>query len=487
MGRKIIINAIDPEECRIAIVKENQLEEFHIESTSREITQGNIYKGIITRVEPALQCVFVDYGAERHGFLEKSEIHPDYFQDTHRADACITKLVRRGQELIVQVLKDPMMKKGALLTTYISLPGRYLILMPGSSTRGISRKIEDDENRDRIKQLVKELSIPEDFGIIIRTAGEDCTKPLLLRDLRYLMRLWESIKQKGMKEDAPALIYKERNLAVRAIRDYFTPDVTGILIDDPTLYEEIKDFMKIISPKHTRVVKLHKDPQPLFSKYQLEDQIASIYENKVELRSGGHLVIEKTEAMVTIDVNSGKAIQKKNIEDTAFQTNLEAAEEIARQLRLRDLGGLIVIDFIDMKSHHHHTEIEKALKQFTKSDKARIKVGKISQFGLLEMSRQRIRPPKEFGTYTPCWTCRGKGVIPSTETLALGFLRKLRLETLKEGITGVRGIVPIEVADYLLNKKRKELLELELRRDITIRIESNPLMIPGESEITYER
>ena len=483
MNSKILINAVDYEECRIAKVTDSKLEEFHIESSSREITHGNIYKGIITRIEPSLQAVFVDYGAERHGFLQRHDIHRDYYHDSPNGDTNLSTLVKRGQQVLVQITKDPIAQKGAMLTTYISLPGRYMVLMPGSDSRGISRKIENEEERQRLKDIMGALKLPDEYGAITRTAGANCKKTQLNKDLNYLMRLWKNIKQSVAKEQAPALLYKERNLVLRSIRDSFTPDVTEILIDDAPVYHEVKDFIKIISPKHIKIVKLYKGDKPLFTKFQLENQIASIFDNRVPLVSGGSVVIEQTEALVAIDVNSGKATQKKSIEETALQTNLEAAEEIARQLRLRDLGGLIVIDFIDMRELRNRTEIERAMKRFIKSDKARIKVGRISGFGLMQMSRQRIRPPIEFSSYIPCKNCQGKGVTPSTETLVLSFLRKLRLETLKGDLTNVKGIVPPEVARYLLNKKRKEILDLEMRRNLDIDIEGDSTKSPGESEI----
>jgi len=483
MSNKILINAVDSEECRIAKVKESRLEEFHIESASKEITHGNIYKAIITRIEPSLQAVFVDYGAERNGFLQKHEIHPDYFQENITGDHSVDKIVEKGLELLVQVTKDPFMKKGAMLTTYISLPGRYLVLMPGSDNQGISRKIEDEEERSRLKKIVIALKIPEGFGLIVRTVGVDCTKTELAKDLKYLMRLWKSIKKSVRKAKAPALLYKERSLVLRSIRDYFTSEVSEILIDDVNVHREVKDFVKIISSKHSKIVKLHKGDKPIFSKFELENQIASIFENRVALKSGGSIVIEQTEALVSIDVNSGRATHEKSVEQTALVTNMEAGEEIARQLRLRDLGGLIVIDFIDMKESRNRKKIEKNLKTYVKTDKARAKVGRISGFGLLEMSRQRIRPSIEYGSYEPCRHCRGKGLIPSVETLALGFLRKLRLKSLKSDTSIVRGIVPLEVADYLLNKKRKEILDLEVRRNLSIIIDGDKSMIPGESDI----
>ncbi|MGD8256599.1 MAG: Rne/Rng family ribonuclease [Desulfobacterales bacterium] len=483
MSVKILINAVDPEECRVAKVKENKLEEFHIESSLREITHGNIYKGTISRIEPSLQAVFVDYGAERHGFLQKHEIHSDYYLDPDEGYHTIDSIVKRGQEVLVQVTKDPFMKKGAMLTTLISLPGRYMVLKPGSDTRGISRKIETEDERNRIKDSMTSLDIPEDFGIIVRTAAENTTKTALSRDLRYLLRLWKKIKSRVMEEKAPALLYKERHLVIRSIRDSFTPDVSEILIDDESMYHEVRDFIKLFSRRHGKIVKHYRGAKPIFSKFQLEDQIASIFENRVGLKSGGTLVIEQTEALVSIDVNSGKSTHEKSIEQTAFLTNLEAAEEISRQLRLRDLGGLIVIDFIDMKTPNHRGEVERTLRKHVKTDKARTKVGKISKFGLLEMSRQRIHPSIEFGSYLSCRYCQGKGLVPSAEKLGIGFLRKLSLETLKEKAPRVKGIVPVEVAEYLLNKKRRELVDLEIRRDLNVEIEADHSMIPGDSKI----
>ena len=485
MSIKILINAIDPEECRVAKVKGKNLEEFYIESASREITQGNIYKGTISRIEPSLQAVFVDYGAERHGFLQRHEIHSDYFQESEGGDHSIEKIVKRGQEIMVQVTKEPFMKKGAMLTTYISLAGRYLVLMPGSDRRGISRKIENEDERARLKDLIAKLKIPEGFGLIVRTVGVNSTKTLLSRDLRYLQRLWENIKKSVMKEPSPALLYRERHLVLRSIRDYFTPEVNEILIDDPAVFQEVRDFIKIISRKHQKIVKLYKGAKPIFTQFGIENQIATIYESRVNLKSGGSIVIEQTEALVSIDVNSGKSTHERSIEKTAFLTNLEAAEEAARQLRLRDLGGLIVIDFIDMKEPKHRSEVERKLRSFVNEDKAKTKVGKISRFGMLEMSRQRIRPSIEFGSYQPCRYCQGKGLVASTETLAVGFLRKLSLETLNPGISAVKGVVPLNVAEYLLNKKRKEIAELEERRGLSVEIEGDPSMTPGDSQILY--
>ncbi len=487
MSSKILINAVDAEECRIAKVKDSQLEEFQIESASIEITQGNIYKAIITRIEPSLQAVFVDYGAERNGFLQIQEIHSDYFHDTNGARPDITHLIKKGQEILVQVTKDPIMHKGAMLTTFLSLAGRYLVLMPGNQSFGISRKIEDEEERQRLKEVVNTLNVPEGFGLIVRTMGQGATKTAISKDFSYLMRLWKNIKGNVMKVTAPHLMNKERNLVVRSIRDHFTPDVSEILVDDEAVFQEIKDFMKIISPKQTNIVKQHKSAKPIFTRFQLEHQIASVFESRVPLKSGGSIVIAPTEALVAIDVNSGKATQKGSIEETALQTNREAVEEVARQLRLRDLGGLIVVDLIDMRDRHNRAEVEKALKNFLRADKARTKVGRISRFGLLEMSRQRIRPSIEFSSSQPCPHCRGKGHVPSTETLGAAFLRKLSLETLKADAESVRGVVPPDVADYILNRKRKELASLEEKRRLTITIAADPALLPGDSRIIAEK
>lgn len=311
MTSKILINAVDPEEVRLAIVKDCRLEEFHIESAAREILHSSIFKGVITRIEPSLQAVFVDFGAERHGFLQRQEIHSDYFQDPPTNGHSIQNLVKRGQELVVQVTKDPIMKKGAMLTTFVSLPGRHAVLMPGSSNRGISRKIDDETERNRLKEIIDKLDLPDGFGLIIRTAGQGCTKTMLSKDVRYLLRLWKDITERAVNAQAPCALYKDRNLAVRSIRDHFSADIKEILIDDESVHHEVKDFLRIISPKQTGIVKLHKSDKPIFTRFQLEDQIATIFNNRVGLKSGGSVVLERTEALVAIDVNSGKGTQKK--------------------------------------------------------------------------------------------------------------------------------------------------------------------------------
>jgi len=483
MTKKILINALDPDENRIAALTDNKLEQFHIETTAKQVTQGNIYKGIVTRVEQSLHAVFVDYGAPKNGFLQKNEIHKDYFQDIESGGKALFNLIKKGQELIVQVTKDPISLKGAMLTTFISLPGRLSVLMPGNSTKGVSRKISDEDERKRLVSIIKKMKVPEGFGMIVRTAGKNTTKTMLTADLRYLMRVWKNIDKEAIKNDAPSLLYKEQTLAVRSLRDYFTTDVTEILIDSPEIFKEVKDFIGVIAPKQKKIVKYFKGEKPIFTKYQLEDQIASIYKKDVTLKSGGFLVVEQTEALVSIDVNSGKSTKKKNIEETAFHTNLEACEEVARQLRLRDMGGLIVVDFIDMKDRRHKAEITKTLKKHLKSDKAKTKVGGITKFGLLEMTRQRIRYSITFGSHEICKYCNGRGQIPSVETQGLAFLRQLNLRTLKSEIKEATGFLPPEVASYLLNKKRDELTQIELKKKVSITIEGDTNMVPGQSSV----
>ncbi len=481
MTTKILINAQDADENRIATIKDNKLEEFHIETASRQAAQGNIYKATVTRVEPSLQAVFVDYGGHKNGFLQQSEIHSDYFHDVDsKAHQKLTNLIKKGQELIVQVTKDPIGQKGAMLTTFISLPGRLAVLMPGNTTRGVSRKIEDEDERKRLVSIVKSLDIPEGFGMIVRTAGRGATKTMLRNDLRYLMRVWDNINTMGIKSKAPSLLYKEQTLAVRSLRDYFTNDVTEILIDHPDVVKEVRDFIHIIAPKQKKIVKQYTGEKPIFTKYQLEEQIASIYKKSVPLKSGGFLVIEQTEALVSIDVNSGKSTKKKNIEETAFHTNMEAGEEIARQLRLRDLGGLIVVDYIDMREKKHKSEITKSLKKHLKIDKAKTNVGGITKFGLLEMSRQRIRHSITYGSFELCPHCRGRGQIPSVETQGLAVLRQLTLKTLKPEIKEVTALLPKNVAHFLLNRKKEEILDIESKRNVTVTLKDEPDMISGD-------
>ena len=485
----MLINAVDPEECRIALLDDGYLEEFYIESSLKEQSLHNIYKGIIVNVEPSLQAVFINYGGERNGFMQINEVHPEYFQmdPPERGQWDIRKLLLKGQEILVQVTKEPTAIKGAALTTYLSLAGRYVVLMPGREHIGISRKVESEEERQRLKSLVKDLPVPEGCGFIVRTVAEGRNKRDIVRDLSYLSRLWEDIRKRAMEEPAPSLIHKEQDLALRTIRDHFTPDIKEILIDNPEIYDRAREYMRVLSPRYQNLVKLHKENRPIFARHQIEEQTETIFSNQVRLKSGGFIVINPTEALVSVDVNSGRSTREAKLEDTAFKTNLEAAEEIARQLRLRDLGGLIVIDFIDMREGQHQREVEKKLKQETKKDKAKIDLGRISKFGMLEMSRQRIRPPIERGTFEVCKTCAGRGVVRSPEATSLAILRMIMQRVSKGQVQNVVGRMHPAVARYLLNNKRREVLSLEDRFGVRIQLEGTLDVAPGQFDLDFLR
>ncbi len=480
----LLINAIHPEEFRVAFVEGSNLEGFFIETTSRTKCVGNIYKGTIEQVQPALQAAFVNYGSERNGFLPLDEIHPEYFAEDPQGEPKIQDLVRPGQEVLVQVKKDAVNTKGAALTTYISLAGRFIVLMPGRNQRAISRKILDEEQRERLKIIAHELSLPDEFGIIIRTAAVNQPKKDIQKDLRYLLRIWDNIRSKTTETPSPSLIYQERGLAIRVIRDYFTSDIKRIVVDQKEVYREVKDFLRIISPKHANIVELHRHKTPLFTHYKIEDQIERIFEKRVPLRSGGYLIIEPTEALVSIDVNSGSATSEKDVEETAFRVNMEAAAEIPRQLRLRDLGGLIVIDFIDMYHQSRRTRVEQELRKSVRKDKAKITIGRISRFGLLEMSRQHLGLSIQMGSYRECTHCRGTGMVQTAEAAALSFLRKIWAKLCTEGdIEGLYVRVAPEVAFYLLNRKRPDIVDMEERYKVRIAIEGDPSMNQHEGII----
>jgi ribonuclease E len=493
MKKKMLINVADEEESRVAIVEDGILEEFTIEVSAKEQIRGNIYNGVVVKIEPSLQAAFVDYGGKRHGFLPMGEIHPHWYAGENRNGdrdrrPRIQDVLRRNQKILVQVSKEEMGTKGASLSTYVSLPGRYLVLMPDAeSTGGISRKIEDEEERKKLKEIIAQLDLSSDMGVIVRTAGLNRNKTELQRDLAYLQRLWASIQEKSQESPAPALIYQEHDLVIRSIRDYFTPDIQEVLIDHREVYRRARDFFQAVMPRYQGRVKLYREKKPLFARYQLEEQIEAIYSHKVELRSGGSIVIDPTEALVAIDVNSGRATKEKGIEETAFKTNMEAAQEVARQLRLRDLGGLIVIDFIDMRNLKHVQEIEKALKQAVKRDKARTQVSRISQFGLLELSRQRLKPTILEGNYLKCPHCTGTGMIKSNISLALLVLRRIRAEAAKDTLATVKAVLPMDAASYLLNQKRKDITHLEEEYSLTIHLSGNPAARQNEYEIEFIR
>ncbi len=486
----MLINAEEQEEYRLAIVSGKRLEEFYVETTTRENTVGNIYKGVVANVHSSLQAAFVDFGAGKNGFLQLHEVHPEYYQQEPPQEggrARIQDALRPGQQLMVQVVKEATATKGAFLSTYISLPGRYLVLMPGGKHGGISRRIEDEHQRQRLRQIIAELPVPEGIHLIVRTAGENRTKRDLARDFRYLLRLWDNIKASAREVPFPALLYQERNLTIRAIRDYFTSDIKKILVDNKEIYKRVRDFMSIVSPRHRWLVKPYKEKRPIFAEYQLENQIESIYSNRVPLKSGGSLVIDTTEALVAIDVNSGKSSREKELEETAFKTNMEAAAEVPRQLRLRDLGGLVVIDFIDMKDRKHMRQVEKTLREEFKKDRARTEMGRISKFGLLEVSRQRLRPSVQSSSHVLCDRCSGTGVVRSTEATALAYLRKIWLELSRGEVNEVRAYCSRQVADYLQNKKRAELAKLEHRYGASIHIEARQDITPGEGQLKFLR
>ena len=492
MIKKMLINAQDPEESRMVIVEDGVLAELIVETSLPTPARGNIYKAKIVNIEPSLQAVFAEYGEPRHGFLPFSEIHPHYYAPSSREGGGesrprMQEVIRRNQEVLVQMERGEMGTKGAAMTTYISLPGRYLVLMPGSDGGGISRKIEGEKERRKIKEIVQELEVPPGMGLIVRTAGLERPKTDLAKDLHYLLRLWETIQAKAEKTPAPGLIYKERDLVIRSIRDYFTSDIEEVLIDSKEVFNQAKDFLRTIMPRYQNKLKLYGEKRPLFSKYELEKQIETIYERKVPLKSGGSIVVDPTEALVSVDVNSGRATQSRGMEETALRTNLEAAEEIARQLRLRDLGGLVVIDFIDMYDRKHKQEVERSLRNALKRDKARIEVSRLSHFGLLELSRQRIRSALSEKTLIQCEYCEGTGLVKSTESAALTVLRQVRAGLARGGSTRVRVDVPDEVAHYLLKQKRDELFRLEKLYGLKIQIAGQPGLPYQRINIDFSR
>ena len=472
----------------MAIVEDGILQELDIKTTAKEQLKGNIYKAKVVNVEQGLQAAFVDFSGGKPGFLSLGEIQPNYLPEKEKGDRRrIQEVLKRGQELLVQVTKDEIGAKGAALTTYISLPGRYLVLMPGSDSSGISRKIEDEVTRQRLKKIMGQLDVPSDMGLIVRTAGLDRTKTELGKDLTYLLKLWETIAQKGEEAKAAALIYQDLNVIIRAIRDYFTTDIGEVLIDNQEVYEEAKEFFADVMPRFGRRVKLYSDKRPLFSKYDLENQIEMIYEWKIPLKGGGSIIIEPTEALVTIDVNSGRGLPKKGMEETAYQTNLEAAREAARQLRLRDLGGLVVIDFIDMRDRKHKAAVEREFRAAVKPDKARIQTSSISRFGLMELSRQRLRSPLMDVSFSSCPNCQGHGVIKSTEAKSMEILRKINTAAAQGNVREVRGIMSASVVEYLLNRKRRELLQIETDYDVKVVLSGTTEILGTHYELEYIR
>jgi len=487
MAIKMLINAVEAEEARVALVKEGVLEDFYIETIGEEEKVGNIYKGIIEKVEPSLQACFVNVGLDKNGFLPFNEIHPEYFLrplDPERPQP-IQTLVKEGQEVLVQVTKEMPGRKGHHLTTYLSIASRFIVITPGREGGGISKKITDETERARIKRIMSQFKFPEGVGYIVRTAAEGQSKREVSKDLRRLLRVWDDIKKRVKKAPALSLIHEEQDVCLRVLRDHFSAEVSEVLVDDKKTYTKVKNYMKIISPRYQRRVKLYKDRVPIFDKFDVETQIENIFSNRVNLKSGGYITIDPTEALISIDVNSGKGMLGKDLETMAFRTNMEAAKEVARQLRLRDLGGLIVVDFIDMKDKRHIREVEKALRDEFKKDKAKIDMSRISKFGLVEISRQRIRPPIESRRYHICEYCHGRGLVQSVESAAVSALRRIYMGLSREGISAVEGRLPTEVASYLQNRKRRELSELESRYGGEIILEPDPSIAPGEAELEF--
>ena len=474
--KRMLINATQAEERRLAIVDGQKLLDYEIEIEGREQRKGNIYKAVVTRVEPSLEACFVDYGEERHGFLPFKEISRQYFAEgVPVSQARINDVIREGQELLVQVEKEERGNKGAALTTFISLAGRYVVLMPNNPRGGgVSRRIEGDD-RAELKEAMDQLEYPKGMSIIARTAGIGRSAPELQWDLNYLLKLWSAIDGATQGAKGAFLIYQESSLVIRAIRDYFNSDIGDILIDTDDIYEQAQQFMSHVMPEFAPRVKRYRDDAPLFSRFQIEHQIESAYARTVQLPSGGAIVIDHTEALVSVDVNSARAIKGGDIEETATRTNLEAADEVARQMRLRDLGGLIVIDFIDMEESRNRRDVENRLRDALRQDRARVQFGSISKFGLLEMSRQRLKPALAEGSSIPCPRCGGSGHVRDTESSALQILRIIQEESMKDNTAAVHAQVPVEVASFLLNEKRPEIAKIELKQRI------NVLLVPNKS------
>ncbi|MCX7245066.1 MAG: Rne/Rng family ribonuclease [Burkholderiales bacterium] len=473
--KRMLFNATQQEELRVAIVDGQKLIDIDIESAGREQRKGNIYKGVITRIEPSLEACFVNYGEERHGFLPFKEVARAYFKEgVDVRTASIKDALREGQEIIIQIEKEERGQKGAALTSFISLAGRYLVLMPNNPRGGgVSRRIEG-EDRQELREAMGQLEVPEGMSIIARTAGIGRDAVELQWDLNYLMQLWKAIDEAANSNSAPLLIYLESSLVIRAIRDYFQPDIGEILIDTDDIFEQAQAFMSVVMPDNLPRVKRYQDDVPLFSRFQIEHQIETAYSRTVPLPSGGAIVIDHTEALVSVDVNSARATRGSDIEETATRTNLEAAEEIGRQMRLRDLGGLIVIDFIDMESAKSQKDVENRLRDALRHDRARVQMGKISKFGLMEMSRQRLRPALSEGSHVTCPRCNGTGHIRDTESSALQVLRIIQEEAMKDNTAAIHTQVPVEVAAFLLNEKRAEVIKIESRFKV------NVLMVPNK-------
>lgn len=493
MAREMLINVAESEECRVAVVENGSLEELYIERASLSRHVGNIYKGKIVNVESSIQAAFIDFGIKKNGFLHISDLHPRYYRKVSSADAervgrrrsvderpPIQNCLSKGDEIVVQVTKEGINTKGPSLSTYISLPGKYLVMMPWMQKHGVSHKIEDDDERRRLKQILEESNPPKGHGFIIRTAGQGCSKRDVQNDLMYLKRLWGAIEKRIKTEQVPGELYQESSLVIRTLRDVFNSEISKIICDSETVSRRIRDFLSIATPRLKRRATYYDGKIPLFHKYRIENEITKIQSRTVELKGGGSIVIEQTEALVSIDVNSGRYREHQNPEETAHKINMVSANEIARQLRLRDLGGLIICDFIDMRSEAHRKDVEKAFRAAVKADRARSRVLRISKFGVVEMTRQRMRPSLQSSTYLACPYCAGAGFVKSQESLSIEIMRLLNLAAWKKEIRRIELFVSPEVADYLQNEKRGVITQLE-------QLSEKPVAIHSDSSYTGEK
>ncbi|HHT9144374.1 MAG TPA: Rne/Rng family ribonuclease [Candidatus Wunengus sp. YC61] len=496
MDKRMLINAVETEECRIAILENNVLEELYIERSSRGQIAGNIYKGKVVNVESSIEAAFIDIGLKKNGFLHVSDVLPHRGNESsssetetharhHRESHKIRDLLRQGQEVLVQVTKESIGAKGPSLTSYISLPGRFLVLMPDMPRLGVSKKITDEEERQRLKTILEGLHPPQNIGFIIRTAGALQTKKEIHKDFHYLLRLWKNIEKRAKDTSAPATIYQESDLVIRAIRDIFSTDIREIIVDSEPVFERTRDFIRIIMPKYEKILTLYRENKPLFHKYDIEKEIEGINCKKIPLPRGGSIIIEQTEALVAIDVNSGKFKEESDPEETSFKTNLKAAKEITRQIRLRDIGGVIVIDFIDMREESHIHAVEKVLTDALKRDKARTKMLKMSKFGTIELTRQRIRSSLRDVLFEECKFCRGTGYSKTIETLCLNAMRDIKFAIHLPQIAKIEILANPEVTNYLQNQKRRQMIEIEEAYNKKINIFSTMNYEYGKIDIRY--
>jgi ribonuclease E len=485
MSREMLVNVSESEECRIALIEDGTLEELYIERSSLARLGGNIYKGRVVNVEPAIQAAFIDFGTGKNGFLHVSDLHPRYFsarknestehigrRKALRERPPIQDCLRKGSEIIVQVIKEGVRTKGPTLSTYVSLPGKYLVMMPWMSKMGISQKIEDDEVRLQMKQVADQIELPKGFGFIMRTAAQGCSKKVIQEDLNYLVRLWHAIEKRIVQVPAPCELYQESDLVIRTLRDIFSSSITKIICDSEVICQRVRDFLTISGRRFGNRVEYYDGKTPIFHQYKIEQEIDKIQSKRVELKSGGFLVVESTEALVAIDVNSGRYREEKNAEETAFNINCEAAKEIARQLRLRDLGGLIVCDFIDMRQDKHRREVERVFRNDMKRDRARSKIVKISPFGIIEMTRQRMRPSLQSSTYLQCPYCQGTGFVKTQESVAIEAIRMLNLAAASDGVRRIEVVVAPNVEAHLQNEKRTAIAQIEQKSDKRITIKA---------------